>query len=60
MTYSLRIVDGNDYKSRYLIYEEPGYKLSIYLESAGGWKYDWAAVDTSFNYWTEPKGESIL
>ena len=57
--YSFHLVPGDDYKSKYLIYEELGYKLSIYLESAGGWKYDWGAVDVEFNQWTEPKGQTI-
>ena len=58
LKYSFHLSDGVDYKSRYLNYEESGYKLSVYLEMAGK-GYDWGAVDAEFNQWTEPKGNPI-
>ena len=58
LKYTFKLSDGVDYKSRYLNYEEAEHKLSVYLEMAGK-GYDWGAVDTAFNQWTEPKGKPI-
>jgi hypothetical protein len=47
------------YKSQDLIYEEPGYKLVIYLEMSVKGKLDWIACDTTLEKWTEPREENI-
>jgi len=56
---AFRLEPGVDYKSRNLIYEEPDHKLVVYLEMAGGVKFDWCGNETRFNEWTVPPGESI-
>jgi len=52
--YSFRIETGEDYKSRNLIYEEPGYKLVVYVEMSGVKQFDWIALNTEFLKWTVP------
>ena len=48
-----------DYKSKYLVYEEPGHKLEIYLERTVSKIYDYSGSPSSFRVWTEPRGEVI-
>ena len=57
--FSFKMQGTIDGRIKNLIYTYGSNKLEISLDMAGGWKYDWAAVDTSFNYWTEPKGQPI-
>jgi hypothetical protein len=56
--YSFRMV-RTSYKSQDLIYEEPGYKLVIYVEMSAGREFDWIGSNTSLKKWTEPKEEKI-
>jgi len=57
--FSFHIEAGEDYKSRRLIYEEPGYKLIIYIEMSGVGQFDWVACDTELLKWTLPEGVLI-
>jgi hypothetical protein len=56
--HSIRM-ERTSYKSQDLVYEEVGYKLVVYLEMSGVRRFDWLAVDTAFERWTEPAGETI-
>ena len=56
--YSFRLV-RTSYKSRDLVYEEPGRRLVIYLEMSGARRFDWVGVDESFEAWDVPAGEPI-
>ena len=52
-------MEQTSYKSQDLIYEEPGFRLVIYLEMSGVRKFDWVGCDTDFDEWTEPAKISI-
>ena len=51
--FSFRMI-RTSYKSQYLVYEEHGHKLVIYLEMSGVRKFDWVGCDTAFQKWSEP------
>lgn len=57
--FSFRIESGESYKSRNLVYEEPDYRLVIYLEMSGVKQFDWVACNVEFLKWTIPKGVTI-
>jgi hypothetical protein len=52
-------LESTSYKSRDLIYDEPGHRLVVYLEMSGVRRFDWVGCDTDFAKWTEPAGELI-
>ncbi len=57
-SYSFRL-ERTSWKSRDLVYEEPGRKLVIYLEMSGVKNFDWVGCDTEFQNWTIPGDEPI-
>ncbi|MGH9843876.1 MAG: hypothetical protein ACREEM_34505 [Blastocatellia bacterium] len=52
-------LERTSWKSQYLIYEEPGFRLVVDLEMSGVKEFDWAGIDTDFEKWTTPPGEPI-
>ena len=52
-------LDTTSYKSRDLVYDEPGHRLVVYLEMSGLRTLDWVGCDRDFRRWTEPAGEDI-
>ena len=47
------------YKSQDLIYEEPGYRLVVYVEMCFAKGFDWTCGYGDFENWTFPEGEPI-
>jgi len=58
-SHSFTLKPTEDWKSRSLVYEEPGFKLEIYLEVSGSRRYDYVGPDTDLEYWTISEGQII-
>lgn len=56
--YTFRLATTS-YKSRDLIYDEPGHRLVVYLEMSGVPEFDWVGAETDLDRWTDPAGEPI-
>jgi hypothetical protein len=56
--YSFR-VERLSSRDQNLIYEEPGFKLVVSLETSGVRDFDLVGCDSSFETWTEPSGVAI-
>lgn len=57
--FSIRLERSDSFKSRRLVYEEPGFALSVYLEMSGVREFDWVGCDTEFSQWTSPANAPI-
>lgn len=52
-THTFRI-ERISWKDRQLVYDEPGFKLVVYLERSGVKEFNWVACDSDFEVWSEP------